>query len=222
MAAKRPGEAGVRRQERGRRRMQEILDAAEAVIAETGYEDATTNAIAARAGVSPGSLYQFFRNKDEILEALVQVFTERSRDFWHTRLDADTALLPLDELLDRIVHAMAVFKDERPAYWVLFHGSPTSARLARASEELHAGVAARLRTVFLWRVPGLPEERLDLLAKVSIATATGVFPLVMSAEGEQRGRVLAELKGMLLSYLGPVVGFGAVPRPVPTPAPPVA
>ena len=45
----------VRRQARGERRMAELQDAAAAVFAEVGYEAATTNAIAARAGVSPGT-----------------------------------------------------------------------------------------------------------------------------------------------------------------------
>lgn len=66
----------VKRQARGLRRMEEILDAAEGVIAEAGYADMTTNAVAERAGMSPGSLYQFFRNKEEILDGLLDRFTE--------------------------------------------------------------------------------------------------------------------------------------------------
>ncbi|MFC4563886.1 TetR/AcrR family transcriptional regulator [Nocardiopsis mangrovi] len=202
--------AVVRRQERGRRRMAEILDAAEGVIAENGFEDATTNAIAARAGVSPGSLYQFFRNKDEILDALVPRFVQRSHGFWDAQLTEDVARLPLPDLIDRVVDAMAAFKADSPAYWVLFHGSPTSPRLARAAQELNGGIADRLRALFARRVPGLPEERLDLLAKVAIAITRGVFPMIMAAGGDDRRRVLAELKGLLLGYLGPVLGYGPV------------
>jgi AcrR family transcriptional regulator len=59
-----------RRQARGQRRIDQLLDVAARVFAEVGFEAATTNGIAARAGVSPGSLYQFFPNKDAMAEAL--------------------------------------------------------------------------------------------------------------------------------------------------------
>ncbi|MGI5122288.1 TetR/AcrR family transcriptional regulator [Marinactinospora thermotolerans] len=205
-------EGGVRRQERGRRRMEEILDAAEEVISEVGFDDATTNAIAARAGVSPGSLYQFFRNKDEILTALVPRYTERSAAFWGAQLNEEVARLPLDELLDRVIGAMAAFKAERPAFWVLFHGSATSARLAEVAAQVHEGIAEGLCELFRVRAPDLARERLDMLARVCIATTRGLFPLVMAAEPEQRKRLLAELKGVLLGYLGPVLGYGPIPR----------
>ena len=66
---------GVRRQARGERRIAQILRAAAEVFARDGYEGATTNAIAREAGVSPGSLYQFFRNKDEVAAALAEYYT---------------------------------------------------------------------------------------------------------------------------------------------------
>ncbi|GAA3740891.1 TetR/AcrR family transcriptional regulator [Salinactinospora qingdaonensis] len=202
--------APIRRQERGRRRIAEILDAAEEVIAEVGFEEATTNAIAARAGVSPGSLYQFFANKEQILDGLLPRYTESSRDFWNSRLNAEVARLPLAELLDRVVEAMAAFKVQRPAFWVLFHGSPASPRLTEVAEEVRAGIAARVRDVFAIREPQLPDERLELLATVSIAIVRGVFPLAMAADEYRRAQLLAEVKGALLGYLGPVVGYGAV------------
>jgi AcrR family transcriptional regulator len=59
-----------KRQERGKRRIAAILDVAAEVFADVGYDAATTNAIAARAEISPGSLYQFFPNKEAIAEAL--------------------------------------------------------------------------------------------------------------------------------------------------------
>lgn len=49
-----------------------ILEAAEIIIVKEGYEKATTNYIAERAGVSIGSLYQYFPNKDAIISALIE------------------------------------------------------------------------------------------------------------------------------------------------------
>lgn len=47
-----------------------ILEAAATVLAEEGYQRASTNRIAAEAGVSPGSLYRYFDDKDAIVTAL--------------------------------------------------------------------------------------------------------------------------------------------------------
>jgi AcrR family transcriptional regulator len=49
-----------------------ILDAAARVFSEHGYAAGTTNRIAAEAGLSIGSLYQYFPNKDAILVTLVR------------------------------------------------------------------------------------------------------------------------------------------------------
>src|SRR6266516_4250958 len=59
----------ARRQKRGTLRVEEILQAAGALFAEIGYDKVTTNMIAARAGVSRGSLYQFFPHKEAIAQA---------------------------------------------------------------------------------------------------------------------------------------------------------
>ena len=44
-----------------------IVEAAHQMIAENGFEAATTNMIAERAGISIGSLYQYFPNKDALI-----------------------------------------------------------------------------------------------------------------------------------------------------------
>jgi AcrR family transcriptional regulator len=59
------------RQERARATVDAILGAAADLFAARGYARTNTNHIARRAGVSVGSLYQYFPNKDAILTALL-------------------------------------------------------------------------------------------------------------------------------------------------------
>jgi AcrR family transcriptional regulator len=59
-------------QERSRRTVERIIDAAAVVLAEHGYDAASTNRIAAEAGVSPGTLYGYFADKDEIVGAVIE------------------------------------------------------------------------------------------------------------------------------------------------------
>lgn len=58
------------RQDRSQATVEAIFQAAAHIFGEFGFEAATTNAIAERAGVSVGSLYQYFPNKRVLLNAL--------------------------------------------------------------------------------------------------------------------------------------------------------
>ncbi len=71
-----PREVKRKRQARGEVRIQSLLVAAEAVFARVGYSKATTNEIAAEAEVSPATLYQFFKNKEELANAVALKYVE--------------------------------------------------------------------------------------------------------------------------------------------------
>jgi AcrR family transcriptional regulator len=58
------------RQARSRAMVERIVEAAARVLEEVGYHGASTNRIAAEAGVSPGSVYQYFSDKDEIVATI--------------------------------------------------------------------------------------------------------------------------------------------------------
>ncbi|MEM9654403.1 MAG: helix-turn-helix domain-containing protein, partial [Actinomycetota bacterium] len=64
-----PGLVRTPQQDRSRRAVRRMLDAAEAAFAQQGYERASVRSIAARAEVPKGSLDQFFRNKEALLDA---------------------------------------------------------------------------------------------------------------------------------------------------------
>jgi AcrR family transcriptional regulator len=71
-----PGTVGVpgtgRRREESERRRLSILEAARRCFGRDGYAGATVALIAEEAGVSNGLLYQFFRNKDHLLEVVLK------------------------------------------------------------------------------------------------------------------------------------------------------
>ena len=53
-------------------RTTEIVQAARRVIAESGFDDASMERIAAEAGISKGTIYLYFRNKEELLAHVAQ------------------------------------------------------------------------------------------------------------------------------------------------------
>jgi len=58
------------RQLRSQATVTAILDATAHILLERGFAQTSTNAVAERAGVSVGSLYQYFSNKDALIAAL--------------------------------------------------------------------------------------------------------------------------------------------------------
>ncbi|MGW6061854.1 TetR/AcrR family transcriptional regulator [Streptomyces sp. NPDC055189] len=56
--------------------VERILDAARHVLAEHGYEGASTSRIAATAEISLGSLYQYFPHKDAIVSAVLERYSD--------------------------------------------------------------------------------------------------------------------------------------------------
>ena len=63
---------GVRSLKKNKPKYRQIIDAAVVVIAENGYHQAQVSKIAKQAGVADGTIYLYFRNKEDILISLFQ------------------------------------------------------------------------------------------------------------------------------------------------------
>ncbi|WTX00062.1 TetR/AcrR family transcriptional regulator [Streptomycetaceae bacterium NBC_01309] len=201
-------ESGVRRQARGERRMAEILDAAAGVLADVGYDAATTNAIAARAGVSPGSLYQFFRNKDAVVEALAQRFAaQMAAAHSHAFDPAAAARGGLGEMLDRVLDPLIAFNVANPGFKALFARIDVPPAAQEAVRPLQAGVVGRVEAILAARAPDAPAPERGLSARTCMQIVMAMMPLITAAPaGAEREVLVSELKTVLGRYLEPVYG----------------
>ncbi|GAA0587539.1 TetR/AcrR family transcriptional regulator [Actinomadura livida] len=86
----------IPRQDRSRQTVERILEAATRVLSDRGYDGASTNRIAKAAGISNGSLYQYFPNKDAIVIAVLDRFADRLADRLGAEIEA-TMRLPWQE-----------------------------------------------------------------------------------------------------------------------------
>lgn len=197
-----------RRQARGQRRIELLLDVAAQVFAEVGFEAATTNAIAARAGMSPGSLYQFFPNKDAIAEALADRFAERLR-LTQAIFGPEIETLPLDALIDHVIDPLVAFHVGHPGFQALFTGSIVSPRLAAATQAFLQAVVGRVDAMLVVRAPRLSPERRARCARVSVELVRALLPLVVASEPAERNMVVRELKAAQRGYLEPLFEAGA-------------
>jgi AcrR family transcriptional regulator len=63
---------------RAKKKRAQILDGARAVFLAEGFDGASMEAIAHAAGVSKGTLYTYFKGKDELFTSLVAAYQNRS------------------------------------------------------------------------------------------------------------------------------------------------
>ncbi len=111
-------------QQRSRVTVAAILDATARVLTQQGYARASTNRIAAVAGVSIGSLYQYFPNKQALIAALVARHNREILDLLEHAM-RQCAHASLVEVMRELVRAMLaahridpelhrIFKEEVP------------------------------------------------------------------------------------------------------------
>ena len=190
-----------RRQERGQRRIESILDAASQSFSEIGYAAATTNGIAAAAGISPGSLYQFFPNKQAIADALIGRYVEHLRTMNEQALDPRLSALPVDERIDRMIDAIVEFHSANPTAGTLLAGASISPELAATTASLEDELCSRVEPLVADAAPSLPPRQRHRSAEVCTQIMKGLLPMVTSASTRERPALVKELKRVLMSYV---------------------
>jgi AcrR family transcriptional regulator len=189
-------------QPRSQQRVDLILDTAADLFAETGYQNTTTNAIAERAGISIGSLYRYFPDKDAILRALAERYRAEMLALFDQVFTADVIYLPLPVLLDRLIDPFLEKHQTSPIYAHILLGADVSPEIAAASYELEQESIRRIAGLFLRVIPGLEEQRARLSATVVKAiTKSLVSLLAASTDPEYHQQIIIEFKRVLLAYV---------------------
>lgn len=121
-------------QARSRATVERILEAAARIVAESGVDAATTRLIAERAGVSPSSLYRFFSEREEILDAVFQRLL-RELDEHSRRAELEWSAGSIEEFVGRELELHVQFYERHPEFVRLWFGGRVSPPIA---EQLHA------------------------------------------------------------------------------------
>lgn len=184
------------KQQRSRATADVILDAAAHVLLREGYAGATTNRIAERAGVSVGSIYQYFADKNAIFEAVVgRYFDAVLREM---RGDPVVSSRPLGETLHRLVAIALRTWPRGPEILRILEQVPNAAfraRSRRARAELHA----LLRAVVTPHRAELRVADVDAALSLVVGAAEGML-YEISAHADIEG-VAAEIATMFCRYL---------------------
>jgi AcrR family transcriptional regulator len=199
------------RQERSKIAVEAILEATTRILTEEGYDKANTNRIAERAGVSIGSLYQYFPNKESLITALmvkhsnemIVLVESKLTDFYDSTLE-----IGISEIVKAVIAAHAI--DPR-LHQVLNEEIPESER----SQQMHKAEEriVKLLQAYLSRWRNSPNERLsecvcpeniDMTVFILSRTVESLChsAVIERPEFVRDSRFAREVADLLLLYLG--------------------
>lgn len=179
------------RQQRSRATWEAILDAAAQLFGQLGYAATTTNKVAERAGVSIGSLYQYFPDKDALLLALAERhLAEATEVLVEAFLAVQRDQPDLEGTLTRLIDAVVALHRRDPGtHRLLFEQTPRTPEVARRLRELEQQLAAAVT------------EQLQRLGVAGpLPEARGLL-LVQAVEAQIHGAVLDPPGGVPLEVL---------------------
>jgi AcrR family transcriptional regulator len=190
------------RQQRSQATVDAILDATARVLCSTGYDRASTNRIAMAAGVSVGSLYQYFPSKEALVAALVERHVAQMKGLVKAKL-AEVATAPLAEACRTMIEAMFEAHAVDPRlHKVLIEQVPRVGRLEHVVG-LEREVEGLVGLLLEARKSELRRHKLGATAFVLCNVVEAVTHAAVLAELEpKRAREVAEeLTDMVLRYL---------------------
>ncbi|MGC4118637.1 MAG: TetR/AcrR family transcriptional regulator [Myxococcales bacterium] len=192
-------------QGRSKATVEQVLAAAAQVFESHGYAAGTTNRIAQRAGVSIGTLYQYYPSKEAIAVALLERHieeTHRRSLEWAGHMVAERHGLR-DALKDYVEGMLEAHAGRPRLQHILLEETPLPPRVHDAlleAERQGAKVVAGLLRIY-------PEVRRSNLARSSFLLVQTVESLAHrfvahpGAGGLERKELVAELVAMLEAYL---------------------
>lgn len=173
------------KQARSNQLVEAVLDAAVQVLMKEGAQRFTTARVAERAGVSVGSLYQYFPNKAAILFRLQSDEWRRTSALLRSILE-DVAIPP-PARLRRLVHAFIRSECEEAAVRTALSDAAPLYRDAPEAIEAKAESAGIFRAFLAEALPGLDEPRRTLaghLIKTTLREVGSTFSETPRTEAE--------------------------------------
>lgn len=194
-AAGATGKAPQRR--RGKERVAALLSAAVEVFAEKGFEAATMTEIAAKAGASIGSLYQFFPTKDVLAAALHQANGEALSAMLEKLAGETEGQNPI-AVADRLFADLKSFLDDHPAFVVLLdRRDPDHA----AKEVRRARLRGQITHLLQQTRPPLAPARAEAMAVIILHVMKAAMTITSENDLVNGPAALDELRAMLKGHL---------------------
>ncbi|MEU2421254.1 TetR/AcrR family transcriptional regulator [Streptomyces sp. NPDC007851] len=187
-------------QARSRARLARVLEAAERVLVAEGVQALTTTRVAAEAGVSVGSLYQYLPDRDAIVDALAATYFARLEavmaEFAHSAA-AERWPDPVGVLIERYA---GLYRTEH-GFRALWFGSGLTDRTRAADREHKRRMADGVRRVLLALGVADDTEELGRACHAAVLAADALAQEAFRRDAAGDTALLDEAKTMLRGYL---------------------
>lgn len=185
-------------QQRSAERLARILDACAELLDETGYEQLSTRAVAARAGVPIGSVYRFFSNKRALADALAR----RNLDSYAERItDRLTTIEATDwrGAIDAVLDEYLAMKRSVPGFALVDFGAPAPDE--DPADDANQRVAGRLAELLTGHLGRPADEDLLRAVLVCVEATDALLKLAFRTDPSGDGAIVAETRVLVQAYL---------------------
>ncbi|MFI6060136.1 TetR family transcriptional regulator [Streptomyces sp. NPDC051286] len=189
-------------QQRSAERLTRILDACAELLDETGYEQLSTRAVAARAEVPIGSVYRFFSNKRTLADALAR----RNLDSYAERITGRLAVIPAADwrgAIDAVLDEYLAMKRSVPGFALVDFGAP--APVDDPASDANRRVAERLAQLLSGRLGRTADEDLLRTILVCVETADALLRLAFRTDPSGDPAIVAETRVLIQAYLARIL-----------------
>jgi AcrR family transcriptional regulator len=195
-------------QERGQRRVDAILDATAALIAEEGVAGVTMHRVARRSCTTIGSMYHFFPDRETLLRAIAERHASELRALM-AEIERDAvnwSRLSTKEVVDRLLDPFLTYSEQHPDVLQLSRLARTKAWCTGRNVELDRLVARLAEAVVASRTPHIAPAELAVRAVTMAAMMDGIADAVARTPGTSRhapseAALRKELRRALVAYL---------------------
>jgi AcrR family transcriptional regulator len=167
--------AGRRKRADGQLSRERILDAATEIAAERGYEGTSIGAVSAKCGLPASSIYWHFRNKDDLIAAVI----ERSFGTWLTVWEVPRNGSVEDRIVGVATQTAKALLDSpdfiRLGLMLALERRPAEPRARTMFIQVRAQAYRQLIDNFQELLPGLTNAQVHQLATYAMAGADGLF-----------------------------------------------
>ncbi|HWF53203.1 MAG TPA: class II aldolase/adducin family protein [Solirubrobacteraceae bacterium] len=187
-------------QQRGRERVQRVLDAADRLIAADGAEALGTRQVAAEAGVSIGSVYFWFPDKESIAAALAGRYWA---DFAHLVAGVADAASDgtLDDPVGEVLQVLAAGFRTSPGFVALWFGGKLTQRIRAATRPFRNEVAASVERILAVVAPDAEPHMFPTVARTVLLLGDGILREAFLLEHRGDPLVLSEGARALRAYI---------------------
>lgn len=189
-------------QERSRATVDALLAATARVLVREGYDRASTNKIADAAGVSIGSLYQYFPSKEALVAAVIDRHIGEMMDVVRAAL-ARVAMMPIPEAARELVKVMIdAHRIEPKLHRVLVEQIPRVGNL-EAIERVDDEAIALVRAYLESRREEVVVEDLDTAAFLAVTSVEAMTHAAVLRRPEllDNSRFVDEVAALVTRYL---------------------